>query len=416
MWYIWGQVVCIVCDYLYEVLYCLLKNPEGMVKDMKDRIITSGLLALSLFHFIDHLYTMALPPLFPIIKDEFGVGNTEVGLIITGLSLSMILFQLPFGIYSDRVGRRRILILCLILMICSTFIISLSTAFWMILIFQFVLGVGASGYHPVGISAVADLAPDGQAGSAMSLQAVGGSLGVAFTPIIIGGLASIYGWRLPLQIAAIIGLGVLLYMVYFLKETKEKEEKKYEEKMEKAAATGIALMYFFREFVFIGMSSFLPTYFVEIKGFSVAGGGFTTGIFLFSGTLAQLIGGKIADRFNPVRIIIGSNLIAAVFLFFINQFQIGGSFIYLAFVFLGFSLFISVPSVLSLVKQVGSQSGYGKAFGVNFTIASMSGMIAPVIIGYIGDSFSLIYAFNLFPLLLLLTAITMLSFRGPFHS
>lgn len=274
-----------------------------MIKVMKGRIVTSGLLALSLFHFIDHLYTMALPPLFPLIKDEFGVGNTEVGLIITGLSLSMILFQLPFGIYSDRVGRRRILIFCLIVMVCSTFLISLSTTFWMILIFQFVLGIGASGYHPVGLSAVADLAPDEQVGSAMSLQAVGGSLGVAFT----------------------------------------------------------------------------------------------TGIFLFSGTLAQLIGGKIADRFNQVKIIIGSNLVGAVFLFSINHFQIGGSLIYFAFVFLGFAIFISVPSVLSLVKRVGSQSGYGKAFGINFTIASISGMIAPVIIGYLGDSFSLAEAFNLFP-------------------
>lgn len=378
----------------------------------KSNFITSGILGLSLFHFFHHLYALVLPPLFPLIKDEFGVGNTEVGLIITSISLSMVLFQLPLGLYSDKVGRKKILVFCLSLMICLTFLTSIASAFWMILIFQLILGIGASGYHPVGISAAADLAMEGRVGSTMSIQALGGSLGVALTPILIGGLASLYGWRLPLQIVALTGLGVLLYVVYSLGEAKEANAPTQTEGIEKLAALGIAILYFFRAFVFKGITSFMPTYLVEIKGFSIGWGGFTTGIILLSGALAQLIGGRIADRFNRIKIIIGATFTAAVLLFLITQFKLGGGLIYLGLVLLGGSLYICTPAILSLVESISPSGRYGKAFGINFTTAAVSGMVAPVAIGYIGDVYSLSQAFSLLPLLLIFASIIMLLMRN----
>lgn len=331
-----------------------------------------------------------------------------MGLIITVISLSMVLFQLPLGIYSDKMGRKKILILCLALMIGASFFTSIVHSFWLILVFQLFLGVGASGYHPVGISAAADLAPQGRVGSTMSVQAVGGSLGVALAPVIMGSLASYYNWRISLQMMAIVGLGVLFYGIYFIPETREREASSPDLEITKSVVAGIALLYFFRSFVIRGITTFMPTYFVEVKGLSLAGGGFTTGILLFMGALAQLIGGKVADRLDETKVILISTLVAALFLPLINLVPLDLWLVYLLLACLGLSLFIAVPATLSLVEKASSQGGYGKTFGANFTIVAISGMIAPATIGYIGDVYSLTKAFNLLPILLVIAAFSVL--------
>ena len=57
-------------------------------------------------HLYSHLYIMLLPPLFPVLKDTFGVGFTELGFAITVFSLVTGLTQAPIGFLVDRVGAR----------------------------------------------------------------------------------------------------------------------------------------------------------------------------------------------------------------------------------------------------------------------------------------------------------------------
>ncbi|KXB08684.1 hypothetical protein AKJ56_00540 [candidate division MSBL1 archaeon SCGC-AAA382N08] len=175
-----------------------------MKKQLKGEVVI-----LSLFHFMHHLYGLSLPPLFPLLKNHFGIGNIQVGLVVSMISITMAVFQLPLGLYSDKFGRKKILSVCFSIMLAAVFFTSISFAFWMVLLFQIILGIGMSGYHPVGLSAIADLFPGKETGKAMSAQAIGGSLGVALAPIILGGLASFYGWRVPLRIIAFAGIPAL---------------------------------------------------------------------------------------------------------------------------------------------------------------------------------------------------------------
>lgn len=376
------------------------------------KYLTGGVFALSLFHFINHIYALALPPLFPLLKAEFGVGNTQVGMITSVISFTMVMFQLPLGMSSDRIGRKRILFACLTFMIVATLLTSWSTAFWMILAFQVMLGFGVSGYHPVGISAVADLAPPGKSGKFMSLQAIGGSLGVGIAPLLMGGLASIYGWRIPLRIIGLAGLPLLLYMGYSMQEPQEQDEEDGAQvEAEKLIVVGIALFYMFRAFAFKSLGTFLPTYLVEVRDFSLAWGGFTTSLLLITGAFAQPLGGILADRFNRTNIVVISACSAAFFLFLVNTIPLVRTLLFLVLVLLGFSLYISMPAILSLVKEVTPSKGYGKAFGINFTTMAISGTVAPVVVGMIADSYSLSTAFEILPILLVLAGLSILMIR-----
>ena len=59
---------------------------------------------IGLAHGLSHFYQLVLPPLFPLLKDAFGVSYTELGLMMTVFYVMSGVFQTPAGFLVDRWG------------------------------------------------------------------------------------------------------------------------------------------------------------------------------------------------------------------------------------------------------------------------------------------------------------------------
>src|ERR1700732_4040665 len=84
---------------------------EGSEKRAKSRAV--GLVSAA--HFVNHFQYLVLPPLFPLLKAQLGIGFVELGLALTVSSAVWVPPHLPVGYRVGPVGSRRMLVLALLL-------------------------------------------------------------------------------------------------------------------------------------------------------------------------------------------------------------------------------------------------------------------------------------------------------------
>jgi len=90
----------------------------------------------------------ALPAVTPFIKQEFGLIQSQVGLLVSALTLGNVLLLLPSGYVIDGLGEKRILLWGLALMTAASASVLLAGSYAVLLMLLFLMGVGYSTTAP----------------------------------------------------------------------------------------------------------------------------------------------------------------------------------------------------------------------------------------------------------------------------
>jgi len=167
--------------------------------------------------FVDVLGYSMMIPLLPFFVREFGGGAAIVG-TLGSLYAFLQLFSGPaLGSLSDRVGRKPVLIACLVGTSASYMIFGFSSALW--LLYLAVLLDGLTGNNlTTAYAYVADVTSTEERARGMSLVGAGLGLGLMAGPAI-GGLLSAYGLSVPAFAAAGLALLNALYGFLILPES-----------------------------------------------------------------------------------------------------------------------------------------------------------------------------------------------------
>jgi MFS transporter, YNFM family, putative membrane transport protein len=248
--------------------------------------------------------------ILPSLGREFGVGAARTGLTISVVVVAMAAGAWIWGPLSDRIGRKRCLVLSSGLLVAPTVALGLAPSFAVLLLCRLLQGLCMPGLLAVGLNYVQEVFGDWLGGKAMgcylsSLVAGGliGRVGVALATEVVG-------WRLSLAGLAVLPSVAALFMHYALPQSASPAKEKQElaavirllgnRALLLATLGGCALF-----FSFVGVFSFV-TYYLEAPPFSLSSALGSLIFLLWSLGAVGPVAGAVADRIGWRATLVGA--------------------------------------------------------------------------------------------------------------
>lgn len=147
---------------------------------------------VSLAHLLNDLMQAMLPAIYPLLKSEFSLSFTQVGVIVLAYQLTASLLQPWIGLYTDKHPKPYLLPLGMVATLLGIVAIALAGSYVMLLLSVCLIGIGSATFHPEA-SRVARLASGGRLGTAQSTFQVGGNAGTALGPLLVAAMVLPYG-------------------------------------------------------------------------------------------------------------------------------------------------------------------------------------------------------------------------------
>ncbi|MDD9878475.1 MAG: MFS transporter [Magnetovibrio sp.] len=402
----------------------VLDDPDGTPPDApargRERWVV-GLIGAG--HFLSHYYALALPPLFPILKAEFGVSYLELGLAMTAYSLLGGLLQAPVGFLVDHLGPRRVLLAGLGLNAAAVLCMGFADAYWVLLVLAVLAGLGNSVFHPADYAILSGSIDGTRLGRAFSAHTFAGFLGGACAPVGMLALAQWSDWRTALIAAGLVGLAVFAAMAV-KRGVLRGEGGAAPSPAETADAPGAAMpsgvsllmsapvLLFLAFFIVYGMASggltaFTVSALVDLHGLGLDAANAALTGYLFGIVGGILLGGVIADRF-PRHLLSASValLVVAAAVLPPALLDLPGIALIGLMVLTGVGMGAVLPPRDLMIRAFTPAGQTGKVFGFIFVGYSIGGSTAPVLMGWLLDAGQPAWVFILSAVFALMSILT----------
>lgn len=280
------------------------------------------LFSVAFVHLLNDCVQAVLPAIYPLLKDEFALSFTQIGLITLTFQCTASLLQPWIGLYTDRRPIPFLLPAGMCVTLGGVALLATAGSFAMLLLASGLIGIGSSTFHPEA-SRVARLASGGRFGFAQSLFQVGGNLGSAFGPllaaaIIVGQGQGRIAWLMLLVLLAVAVLvGVSRWYAGHLRTVTRRLAVHAGPGLSRRrviwALTVLALLVFSKYIYMASLSSYYTFYLIERFHVSVEAAQMYLFLFLAAVAAGTFAGGPIGDRIGRKRVIWFSILGAAPF-------------------------------------------------------------------------------------------------------
>ena len=356
-----------------------------------------GLVGLA--HSISHFSQLLLAPLFPWLKDAFGVSFTELGLLMSIFFVVSCAVQALSGFAVDRFGPRPVLFLGLGLLGLAAFGFAASQSYWMLAAFSVLAGIGNGVFHPVDYTLLNRKVTPARLGHAFSVHGITGSLGWALAPAMLVPLTLAFSWRVALACAGVLAFVVLL--VLWMNRAKLSLEL---DVPKKAAASAMAPVegsfdflkipavwmcfgfFFFYAMALSGIQAFAPEAARQLHNVPMNLVGVCLTIYMVCSACGMVAGGfLVSDPARCERIIGAGFGTAALVALSIGFLDVPALAVPVLFGVMGFGAGIAGPSRDLIVKRASPPNATGRVYGVVYSGLDIGQAIAPLAFGSLMD-------------------------------
>ncbi|MCG8686272.1 MAG: MFS transporter [Desulfobacterales bacterium] len=346
---------------------------------------------LSIGHLITDINQGALPAMLPFFISAYDLSYTAAASIVFAANLASSIIQPLFGYLADKFSKPWLLSIGLILAGSGLGLTGLCNNYQLIMVLAVISGIGIAAYHPEGARLVHFEAGD-KKNTAMSIFGVGGTIGFALGPFLI--TTSLIQWGLKGTIILIFPVSVMAILMAtqyprfksIVRKNSMNSNSSQEQELKEDWYSFIMLTVVIigRSVIFFSLNTFIPIYWITYLNQSKMTGSLALTLFAASGILGNLMGGSLADKYGPKKILLigfwGLTILLPVFCF------VDSPYISLLLMFpIGLILYASYsPSIVLgqsyLPNRVGLSSGItlGVAISIGGAITPLIGKIADV--------------------------------------
>lgn len=353
-----------------------------------------ALLAVSSLHFLNDLHPTLLPALLPKIVEKLSLSMGQAGFLSTVFGLLNLLIQPFAGQIADKMNRPLLALYAPLMTAAGAYLLPVAPTYGAALLFVSLLGIGTASFHPQGHGLTGIVGGNEKLGSYLAIFAAAGTLGSAVSPLYAVGLLNVLGEkRMPLALL-MVGAVILVVRRWIPAVTHDREQHGPDSytslgsgKAERPGMVAVLkvcmsliVISIVRDSTFQGIRVFLPLLITGLGG-SMGDGAKALFAYTLAGSAANLAGGRLADKFGKMRLVLIMLFLAPLFMF--PAIQSGGTTQIVLFICAGACISATNPVTLAMAQErmpgarsTASSLVMGVSWGIANIVAYPIGRIA----------------------------------------
>lgn len=361
---------------------------------MNPRRPRATLAASCFIHFLHDGCSDLLYLLFPVWQREFSLSFAQVGLLRTGYSGALALFQIPAGFLAERFGEPRVLAAGTLLTAAGFLCLGTAGSFASLLFFLVIAGLGSGTQHPLSSSLVARAYEVGPRRAALGIYNFSGDLGKTMWPAGVALITAWAGWRWAVEgmgvVVTITAVAIFLVLAWLAPDRGEVQARRAAGR--KADGWGIRNGRGFSLLSMIhgidnGSRTVFLTYLPFLllgKGAGVGMVGLALGLTFAGGAAGKFVCGILAERLGIIRTVLVTEAATGLGMLMLLALPLTPALVLLPF--LGIALNGTSSVLYGTVAELVAPERQARVYGLFYTIGIGSGALAPPLFGLLSDA------------------------------
>ena len=352
-------------------------------------------------HAVIHLFLVSLGAILPLIRSEFGLSYTQIGILAFSLSALSTVGSVPMGFISDRMNQLRLISYMFFVMAALAPLLLLTRNVVLLFLLLGLLRLCMAIFHPAAQTHLSRRYST-KRGAVFGLFEVGGSLGMIIAPSLAVGIAYVWGWEsvyaayaLPSLLLAFGILRVTQGRAYLSDNSKSKSAVRFREGLKTILSSRRLRLIFGTQgayaCIFAVTLSYFCIFLVDLHEFTVLRASYLLTLLLCGGVLGRFVGGRTSDRWGRNRIMGLSFALLVPFLLLFSFVQGWPVLAVLSF-FFGLILHMILPVITASIGDHATGE-VGLTYGMQSLVGSGCGSMCSLLAGILADVFGITVIF-----------------------
>jgi sugar phosphate permease len=341
-----------------------------------------------------------MPMALPLIGREFNLSPTVMGVVISAFFIGYGSMQIPGGMIADRVGPRKAITFGVAAWSAFSVLTGAATSLANLIAVRVLFGLGEGVHPPAAFKALSAWFHSRERARANGLVMSSNTIGPMFAPILFAAVTGLLGWRGAFYLISIPGFLVALAVYWYLRDTpgqhssvtpqelKEigsdsgtQEKMSFSELLRHRALWQLFFIYMTWDVTWWGFQAWLPSYLLNVRGFTLVRTGAVAALPFAAGFLGVLLAAYVSDRTRRRKSVLVAVLLGNALFMLLTATASSATAAVVFLTVTGFFLpaiqgpFWSLPMDLLPSRVMGYSTGFINTGG------QIAGIGAPIIIG-----------------------------------